>query len=115
MVHAPGSPERRLTPISPNVDESFTLGIYGRERTEVTAVRSNTTVVVIRSVIAAILVVLGIGAIGAGRVGVGVLLIGLAAANVALTITMRRRRAELLRRFPNLATRVQGADGSRTA
>jgi pilus assembly protein TadC len=67
--------------------------------------RSNTTLVVIRSVIAAILVGLGISAISDGRAVVGVLLIGLATANVALTITMRRRRSELMRRFPALATR----------
>jgi hypothetical protein len=60
---------------------------------------------VIRSVIAAILVVLGVGALGSGRVVVGVLLLVLAVANVTLTVMMRRRRAELLRRFPNLAAR----------
>jgi hypothetical protein len=60
---------------------------------------------VIRSVIAAILVVLGVGALSSGRVVVGVLLLALAAGNVTLTLMMRRRRAELLRRFPNLASR----------
>ncbi len=60
---------------------------------------------IIRSVIAVILVVLGIGALSGGRVIVGVLLLALAACNVTLTVMMRRRRAELLRRFPNYATR----------
>ncbi len=60
---------------------------------------------VIRSVIAAILVVLGVGALSSGRVVVGVLLLALAAGNVALTLMMRRRRAELLARFPGLAAR----------
>jgi pilus assembly protein TadC len=77
--------------------------------------RSSTTVIVIRSVIAALLVALWIGAISSGRIVVGLLLVGLAAANVALTVTMRRRRRELLRRFPNLAARAQGAGGSRAA
>ena len=77
--------------------------------------RSSTTVIVIRSVIAALLVALGIAAISSGRIVVGLLLVGLAAANVALTVTMRRRRRELLRRFPNLAARAQGVGGSRAA
>jgi len=64
---------------------------------------------VIRSVIAGILVLLGIGALSSGRVVVGVLLLALAAGNVTLTVMMRRRRAELLRRFPNLATRGPGS------
>jgi hypothetical protein len=73
--------------------------------------RSSTTVVVIRSVIAALLVALGIASIGAGRIGVGLLLVGLAAANVAMTVTMRRRRRDLMRRFPNLGTGLQGPSG----
>ncbi len=77
--------------------------------------RSSTTIIVIRSVIAALLVALGVASIGAGRIGVGLLLVGLAAANVALTVTMRRRRRELLRRFPNLATRTHGPTGGHTA
>jgi hypothetical protein len=65
---------------------------------------------VIRSVIAAIIVVLGVGALSSGRVVVGVLLLALAAGNVTLTVMMRRRRAELLRRFPNLASHGGPAD-----
>lgn len=66
-------------------------------------------ITVVRSVIAAIVLVLGVGAIASGRVVVGVLLVLLAAANVTLTVLMRRRRAELLRRFPNLASRRPGS------
>jgi pilus assembly protein TadC len=70
--------------------------------------RSGNGVTIIRTVIAVILVALGIGALSSGRVVGGVLLLGLAACNVALTITMRRRRAELQRRFPNFASRMAG-------
>ncbi|MGZ6965167.1 MAG: hypothetical protein ACXVKA_13240 [Acidimicrobiia bacterium] len=65
-------------------------------------------VMAIRSVVAAIIAALGIGALASGRLVVGLLLIGLAACNVALTVAMRRRRADIMRRFPNLATRTQG-------
>jgi hypothetical protein len=74
--------------------------------------RSGTAVVVIRSVIAAILVALGVAALAEGRVIVGVLLIALAVANVTLTVTMRRRRAELMRRFPNLGKRAPGSSAT---
>lgn len=59
----------------------------------------------IRSVIAVLLVALGIVSLTSGRVVVGVLLLALAAMNVVLTVAMRRRRAELLARFPGLAGR----------
>jgi hypothetical protein len=71
-------------------------------------------VLIIRSVIAALLLALGVGALAGGRVVGGVLLIGLATANVALTITMRRRRAELLQRFPRLA-QARGTRGAAPA
>jgi pilus assembly protein TadC len=65
--------------------------------------RQTKWVIVLRSIIAALVLVLGIASLAAGRIVIGVVLIGLAATNVALTITMRRRRAELLERFPGLA------------
>jgi hypothetical protein len=65
---------------------------------------------VIRSVIAAILVVLGVSALSSGRVVAGVLLLALAAGNITLIVMMRRRRAEMLRRFPNLASRGDPVD-----
>jgi pilus assembly protein TadC len=65
--------------------------------------RQTKWVIVLRSIIAALVLVLGIASLAAGRIVIGIVLIGLAATNVALTITMRRRRAELLERFPGLA------------
>jgi hypothetical protein len=63
-------------------------------------------VYLIRSVIAVLLVALGVVSLTSGRVVVGVLLCGLAAMNVALTVAMRRRRADLLARYPGLAGRA---------
>ena len=63
-------------------------------------------VIVLRSIIAALLAGLGIASLAAGRIVIGVVEIGLATTNVALTITMRRRRAELLERFPRLAQKT---------
>jgi hypothetical protein len=60
-------------------------------------------VLVLRSIIAALMLTLGVANLTSGRVLIGVLLIGLATMNVALTVTMRRRRAQLLERFPGLA------------
>ena len=69
-------------------------------------------VLIIRSVIAALVLALGIAALADGRIIGGVLLVGLATANVALTITIRRRRAALLERFPRLAeARVRASSG----
>ncbi len=69
-------------------------------------------VTVIRSVIAAILVALGVAALVQGRVVMGGLLLALAAANVTLTVVMRRRRAELLRQFPNLGNGARGSSAT---
>ena len=57
---------------------------------------------IIRSVIAVILVVLGIGALSGGRVIVGVLLLALAACNVTLTVMMRRRASRAPPALPQL-------------
>jgi hypothetical protein len=56
--------------------------------------RSGTTIVVIRSLIAVFVAGLGIVALTDGRTVMGVLLIGLAILNVAMTVTMRRRRRQ---------------------
>jgi hypothetical protein len=50
--------------------------------------------VIIRSVIALCIGGLGVVALADGRTVTGVLLLGLAAMNVALTVTMTRRRRE---------------------
>jgi hypothetical protein len=57
-------------------------------------VRRGTTVVVIRSLMAALLAGLGAVSLADGRVVVGLLLLGLAATNVALTVVMHRRRRQ---------------------
>lgn len=68
-------------------------------------------VLVLRSIMAALVLALGIASLAAGRIVVGVLLVGLATTNVALTLTMRRRRADLLERFPRLAQRSTARRG----
>lgn len=65
--------------------------------------RSMSTIYVIRGLIAALLVALGVAQLASGRVVIGVLFIALAIANIALLLTVRRRRADLLRRYPRLA------------
>jgi hypothetical protein len=61
------------------------------------------TIYVIRGLIAVLLAALGVVQLASGRVVIGVLFIALAIANVALLVTMRRRRADLVRRYPRLA------------
>lgn len=56
--------------------------------------RSGTTVVVLRSLGALLVAGLGVVALVDGRLVVGVLLVALAATNVALTVTMHRRRRQ---------------------
>jgi len=56
--------------------------------------RSGTTIVIIRSLIAIVVAGLGIVALTDGRTVAGVLLIGLAILNVAMTVTMSRRRKQ---------------------
>lgn len=61
------------------------------------------TIIIIRSVIAALLVCISAVSFVAGRPVVGVLFLLLAGANVALSVTMHRRRTEFAQRFPGLA------------
>jgi len=68
--------------------------------------RQTTWVLVLRSVIAVLMLALGVANLTEGRIAIGVLLIGLATMNVTLTLTMRRRRARLIERFPGLAPAV---------
>ncbi len=71
--------------------------------------RSSRTIVVIRSVIAALLLCLSIVGFVGGRPVIGLLFLLLAVANVALTVTMHRRRNELEQRFPGLAARTESS------
>ena len=75
--------------------------------------RRGTWIVVLRSVIAALMLALGLVNLTSGRIVVGVLLVGLAATNVTLTVTMRRRRARMLERFPGLADAAARRAGRR--
>jgi hypothetical protein len=56
--------------------------------------RTGTTFVVLRSLMAAVLAALGVIALLDGRVVVGGLLVALAILNVTMTITMSRRRRQ---------------------
>ena len=60
---------------------------------------------VLRCCMAALLIALGVASLVDGRAFVGVLLLALAAVNIAMTLTIRRRRAALAARFPGLAER----------
>jgi Flp pilus assembly protein TadB len=68
-------------------------------------VRPGNTIVVIRSVIAALFVVLAVANFVGGRVVFGVLFAALAAMNVVMTVYFRRRRAQFAQRFPGSADR----------
>jgi hypothetical protein len=63
------------------------------------------TIIILRSVIAALLVCVSAVSFVAGRPVVGVLFLLLAAANVALSVTMHRRSKEFAQRYPGLAER----------
>ena len=65
--------------------------------------RRTRTIIILRSVIAGLLVCLAAAGFVGGRPAIGVLFLLLAAANVALTVTMHRRSAEFAQRFPGLA------------
>ncbi len=73
--------------------------------------RSGTTIIVLRSIIAGLLAALAVAALLDGRVVIGVLLGALAVTNVTLTVTVHRRRRELQARFPGLAARRGRGDG----
>jgi hypothetical protein len=60
--------------------------------------RPGNTIVVIRSVIAAVFVALAVANFVGGRVIFGVLFAALAVMNVAMTVYVRRRRAQFDRR-----------------
>ena len=60
--------------------------------------RRGNTIVVIRSVIAAVFVALAVANFVGGRVIFGVLFAALAVMNVAMTVYVRRRRAQFDRR-----------------
>ena len=60
--------------------------------------RRGNTIVVIRSVIAAVFVALAVANFIGGRVVFGVLFAALAVMNVAMTVYVRRRRAQFDRR-----------------
>ncbi len=66
-------------------------------------------IIIIRSVIAALLLCLSIAGFVGGRPVMGLLFLLLAGANVALTLTMHRRRSELAQRLPGLAARTGAA------
>ena len=67
--------------------------------------RPGNTIVVFRSVIAALFVALAIANLVSGRVVFGVLFAALAVMNVVMTVYVRRRRAQFARRFPGFANR----------
>ena len=67
--------------------------------------RSGNTIVVIRSVIAALFVALAVANFVGGRVVFGLLFAALAVMNVVMTVYVRRRRAQFAQRFPGFADR----------
>jgi hypothetical protein len=58
-----------------------------------------TSVVIIRSLMALLLAGLGVASLAYGRTVIGLLLLGLAATRVALTVVMYRRRRQRRERF----------------
>ena len=69
--------------------------------------RPTNTIVIIRSVIAALLAALALANFATGRIVFGLLFGGLAVMNVVLTVYVRRRRADLARRLPGAAGRFR--------
>jgi hypothetical protein len=67
------------------------------------------TIIIIRSVIAGLLLCLSAASFVGGRPAIGVLFLLLAAANVALTVTMHHRSTEFAQRFPGLAGRGESS------
>jgi hypothetical protein len=68
--------------------------------------RSFRTVLILRSVMAALVALLAVGAFLNGRLVVGLVLAALAATNVALSTVYARRRRELTDRFGPMADRA---------
>ncbi|HYV59596.1 MAG TPA: hypothetical protein VFA62_05960, partial [Acidimicrobiia bacterium] len=67
--------------------------------------RPANTILIIRSVIAALLAALAVANFVSGRVVFGVLFAALAVMNVVMTVTISRRRARIARRFQRFADR----------
>jgi hypothetical protein len=63
---------------------------------------------VLRVLVTGLVAALGTVALFDGRIVIGVLLIALACARAAMIVERRRRRAELVRRFPGMADRSPG-------
>lgn len=72
---------------------------------------SRTLVTILRSIIAVLLAAIGVTALVGGHLLIGLLVLTFAALSVTRTVTMHRRRAELLARFPGLAERRAGRGG----
>ena len=67
--------------------------------------RPTNTILIIRSVIAALFGAVGAAKLAGGRIVFGVLFAALAVMNVVMTVTISRRRARVARRFERLADR----------
>ena len=67
--------------------------------------RAGNTIVVIRSVIAALFVALAVANFVGGRIVFGVLFAALAVMNVVMTVYVQRRRTGFAQRFPGPADR----------
>ncbi len=68
--------------------------------------RPTNTILVIRSVIAVLFAALAVANFVSGRIVFGLLFAALAVTNVVLIAYVRRRRAEVARRFPRMASRT---------
>ena len=64
-----------------------------------------TGMIVMRSIVAVLIALLGVYTLSHGRVVIGVLLLALAAMNVMITLSIHRRRKMVQERFPGLAER----------
>ena len=70
--------------------------------------KPNRNMIVLQVVMTCLVAALGTIALVDGRIVVGVLLVALACARVGMILERRRRRAELARRFPGMASRSRG-------
>ena len=68
--------------------------------------RPANTILVVRSVIAALLAALAVANFATGRIVFGVLFAGLAVMNVVMTVIISRRRSRIAHRFRRFADRV---------
>jgi len=67
--------------------------------------KSNRTMIALQITMTCLVAALGAVALFDGRVVVGVLLVALASARAWMIVERRRRRLELARRFPGMASR----------